>query len=235
MRAPEAGGMEDVRYRVQCLVLRRQAKIFQDQGFQWLHCVDLNGAFAGKSANAQAIKAIRAAITLPIQLGGGIRDLAAVEHWLAAGITRIILGTAALTDPEFVTAAPANFPGRSWWGPTPRAARSQPRAGRKFPISPPSKLGMRFEDAGLVATPPTDIDGDGLAQWGQKNGDRRPGLGPLHSGDRLGGGLHRRYRRPGKRPGLPNIEGSVVGRALYDGRIDPRGGFGLEPAQTLPG
>ena len=74
-----------------------QAKAFESQGFSWLHCVDLNGAFSGKSANSDAIRAIRAAIDLPIQLGGGIRDMAAVESWLAAGITRVILGTAALT------------------------------------------------------------------------------------------------------------------------------------------
>ena len=73
----------------------RQARAFETQGFEWLHCVDLNGAFAGRSANADAIKSIRAAIDLPIQLGGGIRDMAAVESWLAAGITRVILGTAA--------------------------------------------------------------------------------------------------------------------------------------------
>ena len=89
-----------------------QAKIFQAQNFEWLHCVDLNGAFAGKSANAAAIRNIRAAITLPIQLGGGIRDLAAVEGWLAAGISRVILGTAALTDPAFVKEAAKKFPGR---------------------------------------------------------------------------------------------------------------------------
>ena len=89
-----------------------QAKALQAQGFQWLHCVDLNGAFAGHSANSDAIKAIRAAIDLPIQLGGGIRDMAAVEGWLAAGITRVILGTAALTNPEFVKEAARKFPGR---------------------------------------------------------------------------------------------------------------------------
>ena len=79
-----------------------QAKRFAGQGFHWLHCVDLNGAFEGRSANADAIKSIRAAIDLPIQLGGGIRDMAAVEAWLGAGITRVILGTAALTNPQFV-------------------------------------------------------------------------------------------------------------------------------------
>src|SRR6185312_3498574 len=89
-----------------------QAKIFESQGFQWLHCVDLNGAFAGRSANSDAIKAIRSAIKLPIQLGGGIRDMAAVETWLEAGITRVILGTAALTNPAFVKEAAKKYPGR---------------------------------------------------------------------------------------------------------------------------
>src|SRR5882757_4215783 len=89
-----------------------QAKSFAGQGFQWLHCIDLNGAFAGRSANAQAIKSIRAAIDLPIQLGGGIRDMAAVENWLAAGITRVILGTAALTNPQLVKDAARAFPSK---------------------------------------------------------------------------------------------------------------------------
>ncbi|MBN8901805.1 MAG: tRNA-dihydrouridine synthase, partial [Rhodospirillales bacterium] len=87
-----------------------QARAWQDAGFRWLHVVDLNGAFEGRSANADAIKSIRAAIDLPIQLGGGIRDRAAVEAWLEAGITRVILGTAALTDPDFVKDAARAHP-----------------------------------------------------------------------------------------------------------------------------
>jgi len=102
-----------------------QARAFAAQGFQWLHCVDLNGAFAGKSANTDAIKSIRAAIDLPIQLGGGIRDMRAVEAWLAAGITRVILGTAALTNPQFVKDAARAFPGRIVVGADARAERSQ--------------------------------------------------------------------------------------------------------------
>src|SRR5258706_2886500 len=90
-----------------------QAKSFAAQGFQWLHCVDLNGAFAGHSANAEAIKSIRAAIDLPIQLGGGIRNMSAVEFWLAAGITPAILGTAPLTDPQFVKDASREIAGRN--------------------------------------------------------------------------------------------------------------------------
>ena len=89
-----------------------QARAFQAQGFEWLHCVDLNGAFEGRSANEAAVKAIRAAITLPIQLGGGIRDRAAIEAWLAAGIERVILGTVALIRPDLVKEAARAHPGR---------------------------------------------------------------------------------------------------------------------------
>src|SRR6516164_6522070 len=108
-----------------------QARAFAAQGFQWLHCVDLNGAFAGHSANSEAIKSIRAAIDLPIQLGGGIRDMAAVESWLDAGITRVILGTAALTNPAFVREAARAFPAASSWAPTPRADGSPPKVGQR--------------------------------------------------------------------------------------------------------
>ena len=106
-----------------------QARAFEAQGFEWLHCVDLNGAFEGRSVNADAIRAIRAVIDLPIQLGGGIRDMAAVEAWLAAGIARVILGTAALKNPDFVREAARLSLVRSSWAPMPRVARSRPTAG----------------------------------------------------------------------------------------------------------
>ena len=106
-----------------------QARSFAQAGFRWLHCVDLNGAFEGRSANADAIKSIRAAIDLPIQLGGGIRDRAAVEAWLDAGITRVILGTAALTDPDFVKDAARAHPGRIVWTPDLTAAKAIQSAG----------------------------------------------------------------------------------------------------------
>ena len=89
-----------------------QAAAFEQAGFSWLHCIDLDGAFAGRATNAQAVRAIRAATRLPIQHGGGIRNMAAVEFWLAAGITRVILGTAALKNPALVKEAAKAFPGR---------------------------------------------------------------------------------------------------------------------------
>src|SRR3954464_11249342 len=139
-----------------------QAKSFAAQGFKWLHCVDLNGAFAGHSANSEAIKAIRAAIDLPIQLGGGIRDMAAVEAWLAAGITRVILGTAALTNPEFVKAAARKFPGRIVVGADAKGGRIATQGWAEVSELTPVELGRRFEDAGVGAILFTDIDGDGL-------------------------------------------------------------------------
>ena len=129
--------------------------------------MDLNGAFAGRSANSEAIKAIRAAIDLPIQLGGGIRDLAAVEAWLAAGITRVILGTAALTDPDFVKEAARAFPGRIVVGADAKGGKIATQGWAEVSELTPVELGKRFEDAGVAAILFTDIDGDGLLQGGQ--------------------------------------------------------------------
>jgi phosphoribosylformimino-5-aminoimidazole carboxamide ribotide isomerase len=161
-----------------------QARSFADQGFRWLHCVDLNGAFAGKSVNADAIRAIRAAITLPIQLGGGIRDRAGVETWLDAGITRVILGTAALTNPAFVKEVARAYPGRIVVGADAKNGKVATQGWAEVSDLTPVELGKRFEDAGVAALLFTDIEALVAARE-------------------------------------PNIEGVVVGRALYDGRIDP--------------
>ena len=198
-----------------------QARAFQLQGFQWLHCVDLNGAFAGHSANSAAIKSIRAAIDLPIQLGGGIRDLAAVEAWLTAGITRVILGTAALTNPDFVKQAARKFPGRIVVGADAKGGKIATQGWAEVSELTPMDLGRRFEDAGVAAILFTDIDGDGLLK----------GVNVAATAD-----LARALSIPVIASGgvgsiadidalmeieVSNIEGVVVGRALYDGRIDP--------------
>jgi len=198
-----------------------QAKVFQTQGFQWLHCVDLNGAFAGKSANSDAIKAIRAAITLPIQLGGGIRDMAAVEGWLAAGITRVILGTAALTNPGLVKQAAKKFPGRIVVGADAKGGKIATEGWAEVSELTPVELGKRFEDAGVAAILFTDIDGDGLLKGVNVAATAvlaralsipviaSGGVGSLADIDALMAAK------------VANIEGVVVGRALYDGRIEP--------------
>jgi len=198
-----------------------QAKIFESQGFQWLHCVDLNGAFAGRSANSDAIKAIRSAIKLPIQLGGGIRDMAAVETWLEAGITRVILGTAALTNPAFVKEAAKKYPGRVVVGADAKGGRIATQGWAEVSELTPVELGRRFEDAGVAAILFTDIDGDGLLKGVNVNATvalaralyipviASGGVGSIADIDAL------------VATGETNIEGVVVGRALYDGRIDP--------------
>ena len=197
-----------------------QARTFASQGFKWLHCVDLNGAFAGKSANTDAIKSVRAAIDLPIQLGGGIRDMAAVEAWLAAGITRVILGTAALTNPQFVKDAARAFPGRIVVGADAKGGRIATQGWAEVSELTPIDLGRRFEDAGVAAMLFTDIDGDGLLKGVNVTATAAlagalsipviasGGVGSIADIDALIAAKKR------------GIEGVVVGRALYDGRID---------------
>ena len=198
-----------------------QAREFQAQGFAWLHCVDLNGAFAGRSANAEAIRSIRAAIDLPIQLGGGIRDRAGIEAWLEAGITRVILGTVALKNPELVKEAARAHPGRIVVGADAKGGKIATEGWAEVSELTPVELGKRFEDAGVAAILFTDIDGDGLLQGVNVKATAAlaralcipviasGGVGSLADLDAL------------MAAGEPNIEGVVVGRALYDGRIDP--------------
>lgn len=197
-----------------------QARTFKAQGFPWLHCVDLNGAFDGRSVNAEAITAIRAAIDLPIQLGGGIRDMAAVEGWLAAGITRVILGTAALTDPGFVKQAARAFPGRIVVGADAKGGRIATQGWADVSDLTPIDLGRRFEDAGVAAILFTDIDGDGLL--GGVNVTATAALAralsiPVIASGGVGSNADIAALVAAQEPG---IEGVVVGRALYDGRID---------------
>jgi phosphoribosylformimino-5-aminoimidazole carboxamide ribotide isomerase len=206
-----------------------QARAFKAQGFQWLHCVDLNGAFAGHSANADAIRSIRAAIDLPIQLGGGIRDMAAVESWLAAGITRVILGTAALTDPDFVRAAARAFPGRIVVGADAKGGKIATQGWAEVSELTPVELGRRFEDAGVAAILFTDIDGDGLLKG--VNVAATAALAralsiPVVASGGVGSNADIEALVAA---GEPGIEGVVVGRALYDGRID------IPAALTLAG
>jgi phosphoribosylformimino-5-aminoimidazole carboxamide ribotide isomerase len=198
-----------------------QARTFERAGFHWLHCVDLNGAFEGRSVNGDAVKRILAATKLPVQLGGGIRDMRAVECWIAAGVSRVVLGTAALTDPTFVREAARNFPGRVVVGADARNGKVATRGWAEVSELTPIELGKRFEDAGVAAVLFTDVDVDGL-------------LGGLSLGATAN--LARAVAIPviasGGVRGLvdiealialaePNIEGVVIGRALYDGSISP--------------
>jgi len=139
-----------------------QARAWQDAGFGWLHVVDLNGAFAGQPVNAAAVRAIRGAVSLPIQLGGGIRDLAGIEAWLSFGITRVILGSAAAKNPPLVIAACKAFPGRIAVGIDARDGFVATEGWAETSTLSAAELGLRFEDAGVSAVIFTDIGRDGM-------------------------------------------------------------------------
>ena len=198
-----------------------QALEFQKAGFSWLHCVDLNGAFDGRSVNAAAVKAIRAAIDLPIELGGGIRDLKAIESWIEAGITRVILGTVALTNPTLVKEAAKAFPGKIVVGADAKGGKIATEGWAETSEVTPAELGKRFEDAGVAAVLFTDVDRDGLLKGVNVAATaalaRSLSIPVIASGGV--GGIADIEALVAENE--PNIEGVVVGRALYDGRIDP--------------
>ena len=202
-----------------------QSRSFEEAGFQWLHCVDLNGAFEGRSVNGEAVRLILSATKLPVQLGGGIRDMQAVESWIAAGVTRVILGTAALTNPALVREAARHFPGRIVVGADARDGKVATKGWAEVSELTPIELGKRFEDAGVAAILFTDINSDGLLK----------GIN-LRATAALARALAIPVIASGGVSGLAdidalvalgeaNIEGVVIGRALYDG--------GLLPAEAL--
>ncbi|HUB85889.1 MAG TPA: 1-(5-phosphoribosyl)-5-[(5-phosphoribosylamino)methylideneamino]imidazole-4-carboxamide isomerase [Rhizomicrobium sp.] len=208
-----------------------QARAFADQGFEWLHCVDLNGAFDGRSTNADAIKSIRAAISLPIQLGGGIRDMAGIEGWLAAGITRVILGTAALKNPALVREAARAHPGKIAVGIDAKDGKVAVEGWAETSALDVADLARRFEDAGVAAIIFTDIARDGMLQ-----GVNVEATAALARAVKIpviaSGGVAAIGDIEGlKAAGEPNILGVVIGRALYDGRIDPKVALSLAKAR----
>ena len=139
-----------------------QARAFQDQGFEWLHIVDLNGAFAGQPVNGAAVEAILGAISIPAQLGGGIRDLATIEMWLDKGVRRVILGTVAVRDAELVREACREFPGQIVVGIDAKGGRVAVEGWAETSELTAIELAGRFEDAGVAAIIYTDIDRDGV-------------------------------------------------------------------------
>ena len=196
-----------------------QARAFAEAGFQWLHCVDLNGAFEGQSVNAAAVKAIRAAIDLPIELGGGIRDMKAISAWLEAGITRIILGTVAMTNPALVKEAARAFPGRIVVGADAKGGRIATQGWAETSDLTPSELAERFEDVGVAAILFTDVDRDGLLKGVNVPATvalaKTVDIPVIASGGVAGLGDVEELVAANE----PNIEGVVIGRALYDGRL----------------
>ena len=198
-----------------------QAATFESQGFQWLHVVDLDGAFAGKPMNAAAVEAILERVRFPVQLGGGIRDMKTVEGWLANGIARVIIGTAAVRDPGFVREAAKAFPGKVAVGIDARDGFVAVEGWAETSALAADDLGRRFEDAGVAAIVYTDIARDGMLEGINWDGTialahaltipviASGGLASMADIERLCA------------PDAAILEGAITGRALYDGRIDP--------------
>jgi phosphoribosylformimino-5-aminoimidazole carboxamide ribotide isomerase len=199
-----------------------QAVAWRDAGFQWLHVVDLNGAFAGRPVNGDAVRGILAAVDLPVQLGGGIRDMAGIEAWLTAGVRRVILGSAAAKDPALVIQACRQFPCRIAVGIDARDGYVATEGWSETSTMPAAELGLRFEDAGVAAIIYTDIGRDGMLSG--LNLDQTLDLAAkLTTPVIASGGVGSiddlaalRHAAVGTR-----IEGVIVGRALYDGRVTP--------------
>ena len=197
-----------------------QAATFARQGFEWLHLVDLDGAFAGSPANAEAVQAIRAAVDLPIQLGGGIRTLETIERWLDLGITRVILGTVAVRDPDLVRTACRTFPDRIAVGIDARAGRVAVEGWAETSDLTAEDLAGRFADAGVAAIVHTDIDRDGVLKGLNLGASRALAASTpipvIASGGIAGMADVEALVRPENRV----LAGAVTGRALYDGRLD---------------
>ena len=204
-----------------------QAAAFEAQGFEALHVVDLDGAFAGSSVNAKAVEGIVDRVRFPVQLGGGIREMAQVEAWLGRGIARVIIGTAALKNPGFVREAARRFPGQVAVGIDARDGRVAVEGWAETSDLLAADLGRRFEDAGVAAIVYTNIARDGMLSGLDFEGTvglaealsipviASGGLASIADVERL------------MSAECTKLAGAITGRALYDGRLDPAAALGL--------
>jgi phosphoribosylformimino-5-aminoimidazole carboxamide ribotide isomerase len=204
-----------------------QARAFAAQGFEYLHVVDLDGAFAGKPMNAQAVEAMLNAVTMPVQLGGGIRDLKTIEAWLAKGIARVIIGTAAVRDPELVKGAAKQFAGRVAVGLDARDGKVAVEGWAETSQVTALEIAQRFEDAGVAAIIFTDIARDGLLKGLNLDATielaERISIPVIASGGFASIDDVRALLAPRAR----KLAGAIAGRALYDGRLDPQAALAL--------
>ena len=204
-----------------------QAKSFAAQGFEYLHVVDLDGAFAGKPMNAQAVEAMLQEVALPLQLGGGIRDFATVEAWLAKGVARVIIGTAAVRDPELVKGAAKKHPGRVAVGLDARDGKVAVEGWAEMSQVTALEIAQRFEDAGVAAIIFTDISRDGLLKG--LNLDATIALAERISIPVIasGGLASIEDVKALLAPRTKKLAGAIAGRALYDGRLNPAAALAL--------
>jgi phosphoribosylformimino-5-aminoimidazole carboxamide ribotide isomerase len=197
-----------------------QACAFAEQGFTYLHLVDLDGAFAGKPVNAAAVERILAAVKIPVQLGGGIRDRASIDAWLNKGVARVIVGTAAVRDPDLVKAAARANPGRIAVGLDARDGKIAVEGWSKTSTLAALDVARRFEDTGVAAIVYTDVNRDGMLQG--LNLDATIALAEAISLPVIasGGLASLADVRALLEPRAQKLEGAIAGRALYDGRLD---------------
>lgn len=204
-----------------------QARSFEDQGFEYIHVVDLNGAFAGQSINGAAVDSIVHAVSFPVQLGGGIRTLAHIESWLGKGLARVILGTVAVRDPALVREAARKFPGQVAVGIDARGGKVAVEGWAETSELSAIELAQRFEGAGISAIVYTDIDRDGILtgiNWDATlELAHAVSIPVIASGGLAGMDDIRRLAEPDAQV----LEGAISGRALYDGRIDSREAIAL--------
>jgi len=199
-----------------------QARAFEADGFEYLHIVDLNGAFAGAPANGAAVEAVLSAASIPVQLGGGIRDMAGIEAWLDRGVWRVILGTAAVRHPELVHEACQRFPGRIAVGIDARDGQVAVEGWAETSELSTADLARRFADTGVSAIIHTDIARDGMLEGLNLDATRELAdavdIPVVASGGLAGMADIKRLLQPEN----ARLAGAIAGRALYDGRLDPR-------------
>ncbi len=203
-----------------------QARQFEAAGFRWLHLVDLNGAFEGRPVNAGAVEAVLGATRMPVQLGGGIRDMKTIEMWLERGVARVILGTVALSDPGLVREACARFPGRIVVGIDARGGKVATEGWVKTSDRRAVDLARAFEEAGPAAIIYTDIDRDGVLTG--VNVEATAALAEAVSIPVIAsGGVASLDDLKALKGAAAPIAGVICGRALYDGRIEPKAALKL--------
>jgi phosphoribosylformimino-5-aminoimidazole carboxamide ribotide isomerase len=211
-----------------------QAKAFEAQGFEYLHIVDLDGAFAGKPMNAAAVERIVAAVRIPVQLGGGIRDRATIDAWLAKGVARVIIGTAAVRDPALVKEAARAYPGRIAVGLDARDGKVAVEGWAETSELAVFDVAKRFEAAGVSAIVHTDVTRDGMLK-----GPNLPATVALAEAISVpviasGGFASIEDIRALLTPAANKLAGAIIGRAFYDGRIDAAAALQLIRSARAP-